>query len=490
MTTDLATTATTLPTPRAPWPRRAWSGLLAAAISSGLVATTGRVPLFDGDAPMHVVVGRQILTDHRLTHLPVPWLADPAPAWTPLQWLSEVSMAGAVDAGGWRWLVVARVLLLTAAVATCWCATVLRAPSRLAPLPFLLCVTPLVFAVQDRPAAVSLVLLPLLAAAAVRLWSRGTRPPLVVVALTCLVWSQLHGAWVLAPVGFLLVAIGTGASAGAGAGARGRLRAARPALACGAASLAGLVNPLGWEAFTLPSRLSGFRYLIVEWHASTTQTFDAKFLALTAALIVVAWTRGRRRPPAAEVVWVLAWLWFATTAQRNITPVVLLLAPVAVAALHRAWPRRDPEHDPLPRATHAVALGILLVGTAIALADVAGTPALERVRGVAIAQHLAQGPPVRVFNTYNSSGALIGFSAGKARLVVDDRASEWPVAYVRRLYDAEHLETGWQATLAAARPDVLVLYTKSPLAEHLVDAGSWRVAMTDRDLALLVPAGP
>ena len=154
-------------------------GLLAAMIGLFWLEVT---PINDLDSYWHVLIGQQIVQTHSLDHLGTSWLGVPAPHWQTSQWLSEVAIYGIVHHLGWRALIVVRLLML-AAICTSVIFTIVRRMPALTAVPVtLLVLVSLVGLVQDRPQTASLIFLPWLAYFCQRLWTVGTRPPLLAIA--------------------------------------------------------------------------------------------------------------------------------------------------------------------------------------------------------------------------------------------------------------------------------------------------------------------
>ena len=307
------------------------------------IATT---PVNDLDSYWHVQIGGEIVARHAVDGLGTAWLGVPAAPWRTSQWLSELVMYGAVDHFGWAALVALRLLTATALFAV----LALTLVRRRQPLASLLVVLAVVVGVevllQDRPATVSLVFVALLGAVCERLWVTGRSPPPALVAVACLVWAQLHGLWVLAPAAFVVVALGALLD-----GRRATPGQLRGALACAAASLAGLVNPQGAGSFLLPVRFQQAAGThIVEWSPTTftsTLTIAWGFLVI---FLIVAWVRSPVRVPNTELLWSLLWTIFGLTAVRNVGPAILLTAPVVLRALERSFGARLDRFSARPRA--------------------------------------------------------------------------------------------------------------------------------------------
>ncbi|HST85798.1 MAG TPA: hypothetical protein VLL08_28940 [Kineosporiaceae bacterium] len=486
MVADRSSTAQTL------WHRISGTGPLQviAALAAALAIWASAEPLDDYDAFLHVELGGQILSKHRVGGLSADWLGVPQPpGWITSQWLAEVIMH-LVTGVSWHALLALRVLVTVAFVAALAGALLPGRPAPVAVPIFGLSLAGVVGALDDRPQTAGLLFLVGLGPICVRLWTTGRRPPVAVVALAVLVWAQLHGTWILAPAGFLLVAIGLQLDAG-----RRPAPHLRAALTCVLAALAGVLNPQGLTSFILPVRFSRASSMITEWWPTTLAAGFALSWATVVLATVLAWARSTLPVPRVEVLWVLGWTAFGVLSYRNVPPALLMTAPAAVSALTRWYSQgRTPEtaaarRPGLESQLLASACALLVVGsTIVALIRVPSIDPFATTPGHRIAAWIAAQPgPVRVFNAWNASGALIGLSNGKARLVIDSRVDLWGRDYMAKIGDAELMSPGWERTVADFRPDAVVIPRTSALVSGLTLTG-WQITITDGDLVLLLPS--
>lgn len=463
------------------------------------------LPPRDLDAYWHVLIGRQIIADHTVEGVGAAWPATPTPGWRTSQWLSEVLMALLVDTLGWTGLLILQ-LSLASALLLCLTATLLPRRPQLIAIPVLaIVIIGVVPAVQDRPQSISYLALALLAAACAGLIRDGRPPRRLLVAAGCLVWAQFHGLWIVAPAAFSVIAIGT--ALGGPATAYDRPATAydrqatdrsevRDALLTAVAAMAGVVNPHGFGSFLLPARLKAATPFIAEWRPAAFDDLPTILWAILLLAILAAWLHSPVPVPRVELAWVLAWWVFGVLAYRNIAPSLLLLAPTAITALSRtwgsaAWARTTPSSPLQTRALRA-GLALVLAGGALGVGGIAArTDPLAQAPARHLAQRLAQSPtPVRVFNAYNTGGALAAFGGGKVRLAVDGRADLWGAPYITKIIDAQRLGRGWRATFESFHPDAVVLSESAPLAVLLVHDGTWRIDARDGDYVLLLPVSP
>jgi hypothetical protein len=480
--------------PRTPASSRVRPAHVAVALVFATALWLAVTPINDIDSYWHVPIGREILARHTVDGLGTAWLGVPADTWRTSQWLSEVVMALGVDHVGWGALTALRLL----AGAALYLVLVLTLVRRRQPIAALVVVLGVVISVggllQDRPATLSLVFLALLGPACERLWTTGSRPPVVAVAAAAVVWAQCHGLWILAPAAFALVAVG--ALVDRGRAAPGQLRGA---LICAAASCAGVVNPFGPSAFLLPLRFqSAAGVHIVEWLAPTFTSSLTIPWGILVLLLIFAWVRSPVRVPDTELIWTAAWTVFGLSAWRNVGPVVLLTAPVVLRALERSFtPVLEKMSAHPSRRVSRVLAGVVAVTVAVGVLGTVLTwyrvDPLKKTPALAIAQELAGVPgQVRVYNGYNASGSLVAFgggSSGHLLLVVDGRSDLWGNDHIQEVTDAQNLAPGWEGGFTAFHPDAVVMPDGTPLVMLLLGERHWNVLRRDGDYVLLVPPG-
>ncbi len=480
------------PPARAPASGRAGPAHVANAVVFAGAAWIATTPVDDLDSYWHVEIGREILARRTFDGLGRAWLGVAAPAWQTSQWLSEVGMYGIVNSFGWTGLVALRLVMAVTLFALLTLTLVRRRQPIAASLVVVLVVVGLVILFQDRPATLSLLFFALLGPACERLWTSGRYPPPAAVAAGSVLWAQLHGLWVLAPVAFGLVAVG--ALLDRRSGPPGQLRGA---LICTAASAAGVLNPQGFTSFLLPLRFrDAGQARLTEWFPTTFTMSLTISWALLVLLLIFAWVRSPARVANTELVWCLVWTAFGLSALRNVGPVILLMAPVVLRALERSFGERLDRLSARPSPVMARALFATLAAVVVAGAASTGVSLLRldplgETPALAIARRLAQEPgTVRVYNTYNVGGSLIAFAGGRdghVQLVVDGRADLWGGRYIERLMGVQNIQPGWEDELREFRPDAVVMPSGAPMVAALVASGRWRYAMTDRQFVLLLP---
>lgn len=274
--------------------RRSVLPLLVAVVAYGLVLSRGGAMLLDGDTYWHIATGNWILQHFAVPHRdPFSFTAAGAP-WVDHEWLGQVLMALAYDAGGWSGLVLLAALALALALGlSCsalgrWLPPLpslfLTVLGYLTVLPGLLC----------RPHVLALPLLVVWAVGLVTARAEGRAPRPILVPLMAL-WANLHGSFLFG----LVLAVPLAAEAVLAAPGRRRKAAiewggfvlASVFAACLTPNLLqGLLQPL--HMMRMPVMLDA----VAEWQSPDFHDVQPIEIWVMAALCV-ALSRGVRLPP-------------------------------------------------------------------------------------------------------------------------------------------------------------------------------------------------
>lgn len=444
---------------------------------------TSSAPIDDVDSYWHVVIGGEILATRTVRGLGSAWAwYDPPEPWTTSQWLSEAAMAGLVRLGGWDALVYITVFLaIGLAMSAAWL-IFRRASGRRAVLLMAVASVSLVPWIQVRPATFSLLAIVFIADAAERLLTEGRLPRWWVIPLVA-IWANIHGLWVLAPAAIALASLLYWLAAPSER--RGFVLRASAFVALLAA--AGSLTPLGPQGLILPLLLRDATTHIDEWQPVVVLSWVSLPLLAVGAVLVLNWTR-RQKPSAGEVVFALAWVAFAVTAQRNTLVGALMLLPLAARSIGTtpaSW--KAVFATPFGRigtvATSAVAVLVVLAGFA-------RVDPLAETTPLAIALRLTDDyQTVRVLNHYNSAGVLAAFGPAGIELGIDGRAERYGRDYIDRYLDTFALRgEDWSAFLDEFDPEVAVIKPRDPIRHLLIDDWGWTVVLEDDPYILVAPS--
>jgi hypothetical protein len=350
----------------------------------------------------------------------------------------------------------------------------------------LLLVAPvLVSTAQERPNLGTLLLTVWLSARAAGALLDGRVPRWWEVLAVTALWANLHGGWVLVPLGFGLLAA-------AGALDRTRRSLVRPALILVLAGLVGAcLTPFGVRTLVLPLSFTGRTSHIAEWQR--TEAFDlwTMGLLLVLGLLVVAWSRRGPRPSVADLVVVGGWAAFGMLAIRNVAPATLMILPIAAASIDRLLPRRGgPPVDRglvitavITAATAGVAMTLWVLATTDPLTDTQ-----PRRIAAAIAADAGSASPARVLNEYDASGVLAYFGGPGVILAVDGRADRFEPSWIDTMLEVQRGERDPWPVLDDLDATHVVTEDGCALQRLLEQDGRWRTVLVDGDYALLVPS--
>jgi len=176
---------------------------------------------------------------------------------------------------------------------------------------------------------------------------------------------------------------------------------------------------------------------------------------------------------------VLGLLTFSVLAWRNLTPALLMLAPILTGTLARALGEPDPTPAGAPRPrlarTSAVVVALGLVASLVMAAAQNPVVDPQMPRGL-LAKVAATSSPQRVLNTYNVAGPLLWFGGRPPHVTVgidgrsDRYGSEYATSYQDGLVQAR---PGWQVLFDQLHPTAALLGGAEALGPVLVAERGW-----------------
>lgn len=441
--------------------------LLAVLAGSALVVALAIQPIRDEDLWWHVLIGREILETRQVSGLGNSWAPFGDQSWTTTQWLSEALYALALDLGGWNAVTLMRVFTAAVVAVTLGLVLMRHGDPRTSVVVYLVVLAgTALWLSRDRPQSL---VLPLVVLAAV--WLRdglqGRYPRWWLVAMVSLIWSNLHGSWVMAAMVLGIVAVA--------AAVEKRWADMRTgAVLTATAAVGGMVNPAGVQNVTAVLRFRSSTEHILEWDTTPLVSSYGIMLLVLMLLVSAGWA-ACGPVPKAEIVAVLAVAIFGLLAIRNVPAALILLAPLASDRLAVI-------SSPSPRPTSTE--GRILIGLGATVAAVAATASvagnartdmLSEAGPLRLVEQLGElDPAPRVLNTYSLGGLIAQFGPDGVQVSIDGRADRYSPAYVHRYLDGERNLVRWEALVDATQPDVLLLSETSALATHVVELG-WPV---------------
>ncbi len=473
-----------------------------------LFAAAARTPL-DSDMWWHLGAGEATLESGVSLRQDIFSFTRFGEKWINHSWLAQVGMALIYRSGGWMALAGAMALLATASMALVY----LQIDGAALFKAFLLVLGSLVASPvwSPRPQLASFVLFAL-TAYLLHLYRRGGLDGLWLMPPLFILWSNLHGGYVL---GLMLLALTVGGEmfnhiAWMEGGERlSWKRIGRLAMWGGVSGLVLVINPNGIDTWLIPFRTVGVEALtrfISEWASPDFHDLSQQpFLVLLFLLLAAVGLSGRRL--AGSDLFTVIWFGgMALLARRNFAPFALVALPVIGRHLWQMliecplrgyvcplrgyeWSERAKlpsiilrSNRELPQAVRKVinlslvgllgflALVKLYVVTHPALMDTA-VAATYPVKAVATLK--AQGNSGNLMNEYRWGGYLI-WNMPERRVFIDGRTDLFGDEIIGEWITTVQAGEGWQDILDQWQIHYVLIEPGRPLAKVLPAAG-WKL---------------
>ena len=464
---------------------RLWAYLaIALPILAALISSLSTV-----DLAYHLRAGGMTLDSGAIPTTDSFTFTAPGVPWVNQQWGAQVVLAGFYRLGGWTGLVVLRAVLVGLLTGCLFVAcrrqgVSVRTAAWLTLGAFL--VASVAFTL--RPQLLGMVLFALTLLVVV---SRRSSPSLLwVIPPLVVIWANVHGSFVLAP---LLLGLAWLQDIHDRAPVAGRTL-----VVAVVSLLATLVNPFGFGVWPYAAGLSMNSFItsqIVEWQPTTLRTppgivFFGSVLVVLALILRRGWAVNWP-----TLAWLAVFFLIGAYAIRGVARWPLA-AVVASAGLLRDEPRAVVEAGGVPRRANA------LVAATIALAGIALLPLWRPIDAgtgapAAVLTYAPSGltgqlrglvqPGDRIFNP-QPWGSWLEFEFPDAQVAVDSRIEMFPPT-VWDDYDEvvnggprwRQLLDGWGVTIVALRPD-----SDGGLIVPLEADAAWSRAYSDRESIVFV----
>jgi hypothetical protein len=441
------------------------------AAAAALVLSSG--PVRDPDVYWHVRLGGELLRTHSIHAAGSNWSLTAAHGtWTSSEWLAEVALHGFVSAFGWQGMLIFQGVVAALLLAAVAAAVRPGRDPRARAVVFAIMVISLAPFFQARPQSISLVLLAWLGILCRNVLLERRAPNVPLFLCVVLVWAQLHGLWILAP----LFIAGAAVLRLLDSRCADDLRFTGRAIGIAVLGLAaGCINPLGLRSLTLPFTLHGATSTISEWQPTTLMPYFTWGFFVLVAVQVSRWRHDGRNVPRAELAWTGLLVVFAFMAFRNVPTAILLLGPVVAVRVSHPRPTPPTSRREQRALTAALAVLTLVVLGLDGVASTLGT-AIPHNAPTRLAASLDDGTPHRVLDAYNTGGVVLAFGGPEVRVGIDGRADYYGGDYIQRYSDMIAMRGGWQRLFNKLNPDAAIIETKAPLSEWLRQHGWDRTA--------------
>lgn len=459
--------------------------LIVATFSAFAFALVMSSALGDGDTGWHIGAGKWILEHGQVPRTDPFSFSAAGRAWMAHEWLSEIVMAGAWYAAGWRGIM----LLFGATTAALYAMLALHLRRWMSPgaaaLTLLYVSVALLPVYLARPHMLALPLLAGWMLLMIRAREQD-RAPSLWLGLLMLVWVNAHASFIIG----IAIAGAFGLEALIEAERSGRWRVIRDWGLFGAILLvAGLCNPAGFHAYEYPFYVSRLKLLdyISEWDAASFSEISAFEITLLSTFFFLL-----ARPLRVPVIRLLMLLGFLHLALEHIRQLAVLavIAPILLAEpLGHAWSggaqRPRPPLLSAIRAAH-VELRPLLATALLLFAGVIAARLMVPFdrpdsRGVPQAAIRTLPPDLRtqpVFNEYSFGGLLV---LEGIRPFIDGRSDMYGDTFTTDYFEMARGDIArWRRADARWRFAWTILPPDNPLVAKLDKEPGWRRIHADK----------
>jgi hypothetical protein len=334
------------------------------------------------------------------------------------------------------------------------------------------------------------------------LWFERERDRRLLVALPVLMllWTNLHGGWILGLVVLVLTLIGetlNRLTKRDGAFSAADVKAL--ALATLACLLVTVVNPYGLRqalyplVWVFPSAYSNH---IAEWaspdfHVSVMMVFEAMLL-----LLVLAWSRARAAVSWTWVLLAIVFTYLALSELRNVPTWSIVVSPILGVALQTQLPALKYRRRAVAGRTAAVLNITLLLGCAVFYVAIASHYVTPQAVNADVKQNFPQGAitylrthsePSRVFATYVWGGYLTWNLYPRYRDFIDGRANTVFSSAVLLDYLAAYQGApSWSTILRRYGVNAVLVEPSAALAQILAHIPTWKLVYHDPGSVLYV----
>lgn len=438
----------------------------------GLGAAISSYANVDSDIYWHRILG-EIWIEQRGFNLDPDPIAFTAGSrdWFPTAWLPEVGYAALVEGWGYGGILALRFVLVVAFFGLLARYLLSHAPAWLAAICAAVVGLPAALVLQDRPQTMSLVICAAALPVLHRWLLEGRLPGIAASLIWTWSWANVHGLWVLVPMIFVLASV---------ADALDRSPTWRHHMLTGALCVgAAASTPVGPRLLLAPVRIGTSAGALTEWQATAFRSPVAWGFGLSLILLIIVFA-ALSSVPSRHLVAALAFTVFGLSAYRNAVPASLLLLPLVVTGLCNLTQsvRTDIR---FPRTLVIAATGASLVALGWLYSQNSVIPENSPKK---IAAELRQLGSVHVLAPYNNAGYLREFGGARVRVAIDGRADRYGGRAIREHLALMEARGRWRASLRKLDPDVVVVDTRLPLRDFLVDEG-WKVSRRDGRFALL-----
>jgi len=487
---------------RAAFPTRSQVGAL---ITLGAVFLIALAPRLDTDLWWHLQDGMYVATRHAVATRDYLSFTFSGRPWTDHEWLSDLLLYACYRAGGLWGTIVAFAVVICSTFALVYVRMVRGGAHPLFCLFVLLAACVSSSATWGaRPQMLTLLFLAVFALV-LDLWiqSRDRKLVFLFPALSVL-WTNLHGGWVLGLALLVLTFIGELVNRASGHAEAPDARELRwLAGTIGLTVFAAAINPAGLREVVYPLvwlAPTAYSNMLTEWvssdfHQPVVMVFEVLLLAFVATFFIL-----RPRLNWTHLLTFLAFTYLALGQSRNVAVWSVLMSPVLAVYLQKALPAPSPARQKSsrrlsPRSERSINVALLLVTSALYAVEALHfiSPAALRMgeRGqypaAATAYMAAHHLPSRTFASYAWGGYVLWKLYPRYRDFIDGRANTlFDTALLNDYVAAADAAPGWQDVLSRWKVGTVLIEPASALSAALSEDRGWKRAYGDTTAVVYV----
>jgi hypothetical protein len=486
---------------------RGWARYVPSLYQVALIAILGAIlvvalaPRLDTDLWWHLKVGSYITSQHVVPAHDFMSYTLVGHAWTDHEWLAEILLFALYGAAGLWGPIIFFAALICLTFGLVYLQMTQRGVHRV-PALFLVAAAFVASSASWGPRIQMMTLLFLSAFMLVLTRFDATRRRRLLFAFPALmlVWTNVHGGFVLGLVLIFLTLFGEWLNRASGnerSWSRDDLRALGLALA-GTIAVT-IVNPNGYRQLLYPFTFvlpNAYTNLIEEsaspnFHMPVIMVFECLLLLLIASACI-----GRPRLNWTHLFIAVAFTHLALSQVRNVavwavvvTPLVAVYAQSAAPAIKTFFPRLSYRRRPVRGGIAAllnltllvlVVVAYLLEATHFINAQALTTAETDSYPAGAVRYMQQHRLPQHVFASYSWGGYLLWKTFPQYRDFMDSRADTLYTATILHAYiQAYTASPGWRDVLRRYQVGTILVERASPLAQVLAESSGWRLAYRD-----------
>jgi hypothetical protein len=456
-------------------------------------------PKLDTDLWWHMLDGQYITTRHAVPVKDYLSFTFAGRAWVDHEWLADVLLYACYRLAGLWGTIVVFAAVICATFGLVYRRMAITGVNRMLAL-FVLAAAFVASSATwgARPQMLTLLFLAVFGFVLDRWSATRKRGLLLVVPLVTVLWTNVHGGWVLGLALLVLTLVGElcnrltrhdGAwSAGDLNWFGGTIAATVVAAALNPAGLHEVLYPLAWILPTLWSNVLS-EWVSTDFHQPVSMVFEAMLLGLLAAVFIA-----RPRLNWTHLFVLLAFTHLALSQARNVAVWAVVVSPLVAQYFYTAIRTLARHRTPgtsaslRPGTERTLNVGLILAASVLYVVEAVhfiNPSALRRNEATqfpaaAVAYMRTHGLPERTLASYSWGGYVLWKLYPRYRDFIDGRANTlFDDGILHDYLVASTAAPGWRTVLDHYRVGTVLVPPSSPLAQALGNSRTWREAYRD-----------